>query len=103
MKTHKPKSATFFSTSGTFKLMCFHIKTRSIYQRLTPFFQHGPLSRTRFSLMLVSFFTRRARDKFERTVVIELISHFRPVALVAVVLPPQAAPCHVNCAECTSI
>ena len=48
--------------------MCFHIKTCFKNRSPTPFFQHGPLSRTRFSLMLVSFFTRRARDNNSRTV-----------------------------------
>ena len=52
--------------------MCFHIKTCFKNRSLTPFFQHGPLSRTRFSLMLVSFFTRRARDNRPCTV------HARP-------------------------
>jgi hypothetical protein len=43
--------------------MCFYIKTGSKKWSPTPIFHSGPYSRTRFSLMLVSFFTRRARDK----------------------------------------
>jgi len=46
-------------------VMLFDINTCSIFLTATPNSKWGPHSRTRFSLMLVSCFTRRARDKWE--------------------------------------
>ena len=43
-------------------VMLFHTNTRSLFLTSTPISKWGPYSRTRFSLMLVSCFTRRARD-----------------------------------------
>ena len=43
-------------------VMLFHTNTRSLFLTSTPNSKWGPYSRTRFSLMLVSCFTRRARD-----------------------------------------
>ncbi len=44
-------------------VMLFHTNIRSLFLTSTPNSKWGPYSRTRFSLMLVSCFTRRARDK----------------------------------------
>ena len=57
----------FIESQMKIELSSYFIKTCFKNRSLTPFSQHGPLSRTRFSLMLVSFFTRRARDNTHLT------------------------------------
>ena len=63
--TEKSKKSKKVEKVALCSVMLFHTNTRSLFLTSTPNSKWGPYSRTRFSLMLVSFFTRRARDKMQ--------------------------------------